>query len=91
LEIVVFLISEGNVNLNCADRWGGTPLDDAARHDHTQVVAFLKAHGAKIGTHKSAKDANADLCDAAARGDVDRMRDLHAAGCNLTQGDYDQR
>jgi ankyrin repeat protein len=91
LEIVQFLILEGKTDPNCADRWGGTPLDDAARHGHTEIVAFLKAHGAKIGTHQDTKDVNADLCDAAARGDVDRMRDLHAAGCDLTQGDYDQR
>ena len=91
LEVVKFLVLKANVNINHKDRWGGTALDDALRHGHKEVANFLKANHATIGGHQSEKDANADLCDAAARGDVDRMRDLQNAGLDLGAGDYDQR
>ena len=91
LEIVAYLLDEGGVDPNCADRWSGTPLDDAHRHGHDAVVALLKARGAKVGVAKAAKDAVADLCDAAARGDLHRLRDLHASGIDPNLGDYDRR
>eukprot|EP00966_Prymnesium_polylepis_P207020 4795638-Prymnesium_polylepis.3 len=47
LEVVKFLIEEAGANHSPADRWGGTPLDDATRHAHTQVIDYLKSKGAK--------------------------------------------
>ena len=61
------------------------------RHGHVDVVEFLKARGAKIGVAKAAKDAVADLCDAAARGDLHRLRDLNKSSVDANLGDYDRR
>lgn len=46
LEAVKFFIAKG-VNLSPRDRFGGTPLIDAKRGDHRQVVALLEKHGVK--------------------------------------------
>jgi len=34
------------------DRFGGTPLDDAYRHDHMAVVTMIQAKGGKRGIHR---------------------------------------
>ena len=40
-EVVRFLIAR-DVNTNPKDRWGGTPYDDAKRHDHKSIMKLLK-------------------------------------------------
>ena len=44
-HIIDYFIHQG-VNLNPKDRWGGTPLDDAFRHNHHSVTKTLETHGA---------------------------------------------
>ncbi len=44
LEAVRFFI-EKNVDINPKDRWGGTPLADAKREGHKEVLELLKKHG----------------------------------------------
>ncbi len=34
--------------MNAVDRYGGTPALDAVRHRHADVLAFLRAHGARL-------------------------------------------
>jgi len=34
--------------VNAVDRYGGTPALDAVRHRHADVLAFLRAHGARL-------------------------------------------
>lgn len=41
LAIVEYIVNQG-ANLACKDRWNNTPYDDAKRHDHKQVAAYLK-------------------------------------------------
>ncbi|KAH8055050.1 serine/threonine kinase [Aureococcus anophagefferens] len=41
-----FLLSEG-ADVAARDRWGGTPLGDAAREGHDAVCALLRAEGAR--------------------------------------------
>lgn len=38
------------------DRFGGTPLDDAYRHDHMAVVTMIQAKGGKRGIHAEVID-----------------------------------
>jgi glutaminase len=38
---------ELGVDVNPVDRWGNTPLDDAARHDHQGIIIVLLEHGGK--------------------------------------------
>ncbi|MEC7984353.1 MAG: glutaminase A [Myxococcota bacterium] len=45
-EVVSFFIDR-KINLNPKDRWGGTPLMDAKRHNHDAVTKLLKENGAK--------------------------------------------
>ncbi len=89
LPVVRFLVHEASADVNPTDRWGGTPLDDAVRSKHEDVVALLKASGGTRGKAYSASRANAptsrgegnvkwtsELCDLAAEGNVARLRTL---------------
>ena len=44
IRVVRWLIERG-VRSNPRDRWGGTPLDDAKREGHVEVVKLLKKVG----------------------------------------------
>lgn len=46
IKAVEFLINEG-ANVNAEDRWGGTPIQDAERHFHHDVVKLLQTAGAR--------------------------------------------
>jgi hypothetical protein len=45
LDVVKLLCRHG-ANVNCEDRWGGKPLDDALLKDYTAVADYLRKHGA---------------------------------------------
>ncbi len=40
--VAVQLLVGAGARLNCSDRWGGSPLDDALRHQHYKVAAYLR-------------------------------------------------
>ena len=66
LTVVACLVDELGANVSPIDRWGGTPLDDAVRHSHTDVREFLEGKGALRGVSQPGEwDEGADLCDAA--------------------------
>jgi hypothetical protein len=46
--IVSFLITMG-VNVNCEDRFGNTPLREALRGNHPEIVKMLREAGANMG------------------------------------------
>ena len=93
LDVVTCLVDELGASTDLVDRWGGTPLDDAVRHSHTDVKEFLEGRGAARGVSQPDEwDEGADLCDAAVKGDTGRLRRLAAQkqkGSN--QADYDGR
>ena len=95
LVVVQFLINEAGADPSPVDRWGGTPLDDAARSKHADVVAFLGSVGARAGKTKTGStidNASVELCDAAAKGDLDRLKHLvQDMRVDVDQGDYDKR
>ena len=94
LEVVEYLVDEVGANPSPVDRWGGTPLDDAIRSGHSPIVVYLQAKGAKAGrTNTPAlNNTSTELCDAASRGDVERLKQLvRAVGCDINKGDYDKR
>eukprot|EP00966_Prymnesium_polylepis_P094797 2195072-Prymnesium_polylepis.1 len=86
LEVVRFLIEEAGAKHSPADRWGGTPLDDATRHEHTHVIDFLKSKWAKKGKPTSGRpsqeiDLSATaMCDAAHSDNIDELRKTYHAG-----------
>jgi len=88
LDVVKFLVDEAGANHSPADRWGGTPLDDATRHHHSAVIDYLRSKGAKAS---GAGATAGDLCDLAHRGDVAKLRQLLKSGVDMSVGDYDKR
>lgn len=45
LDAVKFLVEVAGVDVNPVDRFGGTPLTDAQRHEMTDVEAYLRSKG----------------------------------------------
>ena len=46
IEVVKYLLSR-NVPISPVDRWGGTPLDDAKRSNHNELIEFLEKQSKK--------------------------------------------
>ena len=42
IEIVEFLINIGKVKKNPKDRWNNTPLDEATKLNHNEIVKLLQ-------------------------------------------------
>jgi len=104
LRVVQVLVDELGASTGVVDRWGHMPLDDAVVGNHASVAKFLQDRGstsssvrvqpttAKGTSDRSIKDIAADLCDAAARGDIELIRQLAQRGSPvLNKGDYDAR
>jgi len=95
LEVVTYLVAEANTDPSPVDRWGGTPLDDAMRSHHQDVIVFLTSKGAKAGktaTTTGIENASTELCDAASKGDMERLKQLVTVlGVDVNVGDYDKR
>jgi len=86
-ELCEFLLNKG-ARINRSDRWGGSPLDDAYRHGHLQVVELLQSRGATFGSPSQANNFIA----AASEGDLDEVRTLAEFGnFDMNRGDYDFR
>jgi ankyrin repeat protein len=85
-KVVEFLLL-AQANPNCADRWGGTPLQDALSGQHIETAHILKAKGAIVSDNFGASA----VCAAAGKGDVPKLRMLHSFGQSLDVGDYDDR
>ena len=88
LPVVIALVDELGAEHSPIDRWGGTPLDDAVRHEHKEVIKYLVNIGAKRANVDTSSTA---LCDAAAKGDINGLREIQAVGGDMNLGDYDKR
>jgi serine/threonine protein kinase len=86
MVVVEFLVEKG-AKINRSDRWGGSPLDDAHRHQQSHIVKFLRAKGATTGS----VNQTVNFITAAAGGDVDEVRLLLDVIPNINEGDYDKR
>lgn len=83
LDIVKLLVEQYNSPINRSDRWGGSPLDDAHRHRHMEVVQFLRSKGATTGS----SDLTTNFLAAAAAGDIDELQMiLNTFGDNSQKG-----
>ena len=65
---MVELLINNNANLECKDRFGGTPLEDAVRHNQKAVQDLLRNQGSSL--LKGGADYRAKLCQFAASGSV---------------------
>lgn len=92
LNVCRFLVDECGSRINRSDRWGGSPLDDAHRHHHMDVVEYLR----KIGATTGSGNRLTNLIKAAAEGDIDEVRILlkvveKNVKLDVNKGDYDKR
>jgi len=95
LDVVRCLHEELSADHSPWDRWDNTPLDDAVRSGHKEVIDYLTSKGARKGRggqmseHSTGSMSVTLLCNAAASGDLNviRVADVLA----LAQGDYDKR
>jgi ankyrin repeat protein len=72
LATVQYLIEQWGARINRSDRWGGSPLDDAHRHRHYDVIQYLRQKGAVTGSGNRVTN----LIKAAAEGDLDEVQML---------------
>jgi ankyrin repeat protein len=72
LSTVQYLIEQWGARINRSDRWGGSPLDDAHRHRHYDVIQYLRQKGAVTGSGNRVTN----LIKAAAEGDLDEVQML---------------
>lgn len=87
LEICKYLIDMG-ARINRSDRWGGSPLDDASRQRHKELISYLRSLGATSGSANN----STNFIKAAADGDYDEVEMFLAAGeVQIDMGDYDKR
>lgn len=85
-KVIEFLL-RSKANPNCADRWNGTPLQDALQGSHSAAATILMTKGGKVP-----KEYGGDaVCTAASEGDVPTIRMLHEFGMSVSEGDYDDR
>jgi ankyrin repeat protein len=87
VDICRFLVEKG-ARVNRSDRWGGSPLDDAHRHRHGEVIAYLRQQGATFGE----KTQFPRFIQAASEGDKQEVEALlEFANIDIDEGDYDRR
>jgi Protein kinase domain/Ankyrin repeats (3 copies) len=87
VEVCKYLV-QGGAKVNRSDRWGGSPLDDAHRHRHKDVIIYLRDLGASSGT----TNKMGNFITAAADGDVDEVAFMLSIGdIDVNEGDYDNR
>jgi ankyrin repeat protein len=86
LSVVIFLLERG-AKIHRSDRWGGSPLDDAHRHQQVEVARYLRSRGATTGS----LNQTTNFITAAANGDLEEVELLVNAIKNIDEGDYDKR
>ncbi|KAL3911892.1 MAG: hypothetical protein SGPRY_008525, partial [Prymnesium sp.] len=97
LDAVKMLVQELGAAISPVDVYGCTPLDDALKAGQAEVVAFLQSvDGEKGNPTMRSRDRSwsdcAELCHAAACGDVEVLRQLVIAHKkSVNEGDYDDR
>ena len=86
---MVRVLAEGGADLDFADRWGATPLQEAAEHGHGEVVDALRAAGATLSPD-TARIAGL-LCSLVYKRDATGLQIYLRAGADPNVGDYDAR
>ena len=77
-----------NANVNCADRWNGTPLVDAIREGHVKAARLLREKGGELLWDEAR--ASGELCELARAGDLERVSLLLECGCQVNAADCER-
>ena len=93
IECVEYLL-ECKANVHSKDRFGGTPLEDAVRHNFDvrnakQVQTILRGQGSSL--KNSLTNYTIKMCEYAATGMIEKIVVLLENGVDVGQGDYDGR
>jgi len=59
--VVEFLLQQDSVIVNAVDRFGGTPYDDAIRHDNCGAAALLERAGCLGTGHPELEEVSAKI------------------------------
>ena len=86
--IVEYLI-DSRADVNAKDRWGGTPLSDAIKHDHGAVATAIRERGGVLGYTE--EQASSELCELARAGKVEALGQMASNGVQINAADYDKR
>ncbi|XP_028251857.1 60 kDa lysophospholipase isoform X2 [Parambassis ranga] len=87
LKLVQYLLSHG-ASVHAKDRYGDSPLGNAVRFRHKEVVKLLRKTGAHF-TRDELEEAGTELCSLAASGDLDGLEIWSIAGADLNKAGYD--
>ncbi|XP_055719202.1 60 kDa lysophospholipase-like isoform X4 [Salvelinus fontinalis] len=87
LKVVQYLLSQGATGY-AKDRYGDTPLRNAVRFRHKEVVKLLRKTGAHF-SRDELEDAGSELCSLAASADIEGLEMWHLAGGDLDTPGYD--
>lgn len=88
LDVVNFLLSKG-ASVHVQDMFNRSPLDDAIKFRHKEVVKRLNEAGAIL--NKKPFEVAAEVCSLAAKNRVDDLFLWTLAGADLNVCDYDGR
>ncbi|XP_058605937.1 60 kDa lysophospholipase-like isoform X4 [Onychostoma macrolepis] len=87
LKVVEYLLGKG-ATVYARDRFGDTPLRNAIRFRHKDVVKLLRKTGAHF-SREEMEDAGTELCSLAASGDLEALEIWQLAGVDMTMCSYD--
>ncbi|XP_030575327.1 60 kDa lysophospholipase isoform X2 [Archocentrus centrarchus] len=87
LKLVQYLLSHG-ASVHAKDRYGDTPLCNAVRFRHKEVVKLLRKTGAHFSRHEL-EEAGTEMCSLAVSGDLEGLEIWSLAGADLNQPGYD--
>ena len=87
LSALRVLLSSPNLTVDCFDRFGATPLQDAVLRGHTDIAAMLRSAGATIVN----VEQGTRLCRMAASNNLTGLKALEATGTDINVCDYDGR
>lgn len=87
-EACEFLLAKGAIT-QVRDRFKCSPLDDAIKFRHKEIVKTLRKAGAQL--MKSSMETAVELCRLAAKNRVDDLLVWQLAGADFNASDYDKR
>ncbi|XP_047193577.1 60 kDa lysophospholipase isoform X2 [Scophthalmus maximus] len=87
LKLVEYLLGHG-ATVYAKDRYGDTPLCNAVRFRHKEVVKLLRQTGAHFSREKL-EEAGTELCSLAATRDLEGLEIWSLAGADLRKQGYD--